>query len=153
MERNPRHALPSRSSCIRQAYGEVFRRLGRILGIMSSRTARWFALALVAFLLAQPVPFQAFAAQRDDSCCCKDKVASCCRRHGHMSGPAVASRDCCDQCQIAVHKSQPVAATTAPSTAGSEPAPESSHQTAWASWIPSSHRDSVLFERPPPSAA
>ncbi len=136
---------------------EVFGRLERILSIMPSRTARWFALALVVFLFAQPIPFLAFAQDASDgSCCCKDKSMSCCRRSHHHagseSGPAFSSRDCCGQCQVSVRKSQPVAATVVPATARRELAPAISPLPARLTWIPCARRDAALFQRPPPSA-
>jgi hypothetical protein len=119
--------------------------------------ARWFALALVVFLFAQPIPFQAFGQDTGSECpCCKDM--KCCRRmHGHMppgdtSGPAFSSRDCCGQCQVSVRKTRPVAENFAPAVAFSELAPSISSPETRASWTPSSWLDAVLFERPPPSS-
>jgi len=139
---------------------EGFGRFERILGVMSSRAARCFAIALVAFLLAQPVPFLAFGSNAsDESCCCKDKSATCCRRaHGHTlhwdtSGPAFSSRDCGGQCQVSVRNSQPVAETVAPALAGVELAPAISSPLARSGWIPSARHDAALFERPPPFIA
>jgi len=132
---------------------------------MSSRLARWFAIALVAFLFAQPIPLLAFAADSSDApCCCKAKSASCCRRsHGHMAhgeashgdtaGPAFSSRECCGQCQVSVRKSQPVAEAMAPAMARAELAPAVAPALAPMCWIPSVRHDAVLFERPPPSAS
>ena len=132
---------------------EGFAWLERILGLMSLRSARWFAIALVTFLLAQTIPFLAFAS--DDGCdmpCCKGMHGMCCRRmHMHPSGPAFTSRDCCTQCQVWVRKSQPVAETRPPAnvTASSEVA--ISAPLARLSWIPSPQHDAALFQRPPPS--
>src|SRR6202522_2247810 len=124
---------------------------------MPSRSARWFALALVVFLLAQPLPFLAFALNTSDgSSCCKEKSMSCCRRSHHHaspeSGPAFSSRDCCGQCQVSVRKSQPVAETVAPRIVWEQLAPAISALSAWPSWIPCARHDAALFQRPPPSA-
>ncbi|HTB20770.1 MAG TPA: hypothetical protein VK708_21750 [Bryobacteraceae bacterium] len=126
---------------------------------MPWRAARWFAIALVAFLLAQPFPFLAFAQDSSDgSCCCKGKNASCCRRsHGHAghmdsSGPALSSRQCCGQCQVSVRANRPVAATLAAVRQDAELAPAIAMPPAWTGWIPSSRQDAALFERPPPQA-
>jgi hypothetical protein len=124
---------------------------------MPSRTARWFALALVVFLIAQPIPFQAFGQDTSSECpCCKDMKCSM-RSHGHTppgdtSGPAFSSRDCCDQCQVSVRKTRPVAETFAPAIAFAELVPKISSPSPRPSWIPSAWLDVVLFERPPPSS-
>jgi len=121
--------------------------------------SRWFAIAVVVFLFAQPVPFAAFAQQAGDgSCCCKDKTASCCRRshqralQAGSSGPAFLSRDCCGQCQVSVRNSQPVAETAAPPARCAELAPAVAPAAAWSGWMPCARHDSALFERPPPFA-
>jgi len=138
---------------------EVFAPFRRILGVMPSRMARWFAFALVVFLFAQPIPFLAFAADSSDaSCCCKGKSASCCRRshghaaHGDTSGPALSSRECCGQCQVSVRNTQPVAESIDPTAACVELAPTPASPATVMCWIPSARHDAALFERPPPSA-
>src|ERR1700677_4777528 len=118
---------------------------------MLPRTARWFAIALVAFLFAQPIPFLAFASDADGMSCCKDGSMKCCRRsQGHVSpgdpsGPALSSRDCCGTCQVAVHKSQPVAETVPPPVAYAQLAPASSAPLPWVGWVPSARHDAPLF--------
>jgi len=125
---------------------------------MSLRQARWFAIALVAFLLAQPISLLALALDSGDAaCCCKGMSASCCRRsHRHggqpdSSGPAFSSRDCCGQCQIAVSRIQPVAAIAAAGRRNLELAPAVAPPPKPGSWTRSTRHDAALFERPPPS--
>jgi hypothetical protein len=122
-------------------------------------TSRWLAIAVVVFLFAQPIPFSALAQQSSDaSCCCKNKTAGCCRRshkhalQGEPDGPAFSSRDCCDQCQVSVRRSQPAAEMAAPAARCVELAPSVAPAPAWAGWIPSPRHDPALFERPPPYA-
>ena len=123
---------------------------------MPTRVLRFLVGVLAFVLLAQPVPALAFASSDagDAPCCCKSKSASCCRRSHHSSGPAsgpaFSSRECCNQCQIMVRQSQPVAGVVAPATTLTEP-PAVAPPLAWLGWIPSAHHDAVLFERPPPS--
>jgi hypothetical protein len=120
---------------------------------MSTRPARWFALALVAFLLAQPIPFLAFGADANDACCCKNMSGSCCRRsHHHSSGPEISSRECCQQCHVAVRQSQAPAATVAISASG-ELAHTLLRPASNSGWIAIVRHDDALFERPPPSAS
>src|SRR5579863_9847597 len=117
-------------------------------------TARWFAIALVAFLFNQPGSFVAFAQNLNDgSCCCKGKAARCCRRshHGETSGPAFASRECCDQCPVSIGRSQPVTGTLARARAWSGLAPYFASPEPPSGWMPSTRYDAVLFGRPPPS--
>ena len=137
---------------------EVFAWFGRILSVMPSRAARWFAFALVLFLFAQPIPFLAFAADSSDApSCCKGKSASCCRRshghaaHGDTSGPAFSSRECCGECQVSVRDSQPVAENIDPTEACVELWPAAGSPATPMSWNPSARHDVALFERPPPS--
>jgi len=134
---------------------EVLARFECILSVMPSRAARWLSVALAAFLLTQPIAFEAFAAaSKDASSCCKDKNACCCRKsHGKTSGPALSSRDCGSQCQVSVRNSEPVAAATAPRNADAELQPAISIACARPGWTPSLHSDTALFERPPPFAA
>jgi hypothetical protein len=142
---------------------EAFWPFKRILNIMPSRTARWFAVALVVFLFAQPIPFLAFAqGAGDGSSCCQDKNAkdaknaknaSCCRRsHAKPSGPGFSSRDCCGQCQAPVSESQPVAESLAHASSGAELVSAIALPLARLGWIPSIRHDVTLFERPPPIA-
>jgi hypothetical protein len=134
-------------------------RFERILGVMPSRTVRWFALALVAFLFAQPISALAFTSDADGMSCCKDGSMKCCRRsHGHTaqgktSGPAFSSRDCCGGCQVAVRKSQPVAEMVVSGRASTQLGPAISPTLTWLGWTPSARHDAPLFERPPPSLA
>jgi len=145
-------SMPSELSGSRTT--EAFASLGRILSVMLSRTARWFATALVAFLFAQPIPILAFASDDSAMSCCHDGM-SCCRRshhHSSNSGPEFSSRDCCERCQVAVRQSQPVAESVAPSAAFAEFAPAISSPPAPSSWISWVRRDAALFQRPPPSS-
>ncbi|MBV9770333.1 MAG: hypothetical protein JOZ32_12230 [Bryobacterales bacterium] len=121
---------------------------------MPTRVAHWFALALAAFLLVQPIPFLAFASSADNMPCgCKDGSMSCCRRsHGHSSGPVFSSRNCCEQCHVSVRQSRPVAESVAPTIIRAEVAPIASSPIARFSWIPSALHQPALFERPPPFA-
>jgi hypothetical protein len=119
---------------------------------MPSRTARWIATALAAFLFAQPVSLLAFSLNAGGMSCCKDGSMSCCRRsHHHPSGLEFSARDCCEQCQVAVRQSQPVAETMVQVTMDGGPAPLISRLPAPQSWIPSDSAEAPLFERPPPS--
>jgi hypothetical protein len=120
---------------------------------MRTRVLRFIASALAVFLLAQPIPALAFASADSASCCCKDKSASCCRRsHRHSAGPELSSHDCCDQCNISVRQSQPVAGIVAPTTTFVEPAPAASELIAALDGFRSTHSDLALYQRPPPSA-
>jgi hypothetical protein len=128
-----------------------------ILGLMPTRVVRFLVGVLALVLLAQPIPPLAFASSDSASCCCRGKSATCCRRmhgmpHGHSSGPALSSRECCGQCQISVRQSQPVAATVAPATTFAEPAPAISRAIAALDGFRSTHSDLALYQRPPPSA-
>ncbi len=136
---------------------EAFGRFERILNVMPSRTARWFALALVAFLFAQPIPFLAFASNAGGMSCCKDKSMKCCRRsHGHAGRnrvPRFPLASAAGRARFRVHKSQPVAETVPPARHAPNWRPR--FRRRWLGWagfllLATMH---ALFERPPPSFA
>jgi hypothetical protein len=70
--------------------------------------------------------------------------------HGHTSGPAFSSRDCCEQGQISVRQSQPVAESVAPAMMFAEPAPAISETIAALVGFRSTRPDFALYQRPPP---
>jgi len=119
---------------------------------MVSRGVRLIAIALAVFFLAQQVPILAFAEDSgDQSCCCKDKSASCCRRSHHKTaGPGLSSRESCCGCVIWVRHSQPVAAIAVRvGTLAGFVAVRAA--VAPVTRMASAQRDTALFQRPPPS--